>query len=286
MRISLGQLLVEGGEPDRNLERAATMVEAASAAGSDLILLPETLDFAWTHPSALEEAEPIPGRFSNELVRLAKEHRIMICAGLTEKGGDRNFNTALLIDRDGEILLKYRKINLLDVEWPYYEIGTELAVVDTEHGRLGLNICADNYIDGLSIGHTLARMGAELIVSPSSWTSGFEFIEGTDPYKDKWMRPFLTLSKLYRIHVASCTSVGYIVGGPYEGKKMIGRSLLVGPRGVVAEGPFNEFAGELVHSDIDLQKQTLKGTAFGQRLNSIGFRHDDAQWPAIERIQN
>src|SRR5690606_26838313 len=100
-------------------------------------------------------------------------------------------------------------------------------VFDTPWGKTGMNICADNYIDSLHIGHTLARMGAQLIISPSSWTVDYSVVEGTDPYRDKWLKPFKILASYHNIVVASTTSVGYIVGGPYEGKKMIGCSLVV-----------------------------------------------------------
>ena len=57
MRIGMAQLLVEGGEPERNLERAAKLVRQAKAENCDLVLLPETLDLAWTHPSAWTDAQ-------------------------------------------------------------------------------------------------------------------------------------------------------------------------------------------------------------------------------------
>ncbi len=60
--IGLGQMLVEGGEPERNLERASKMIQEAASKGCHIILLPETLDLAWTHPSAKQEAQPIPGK--------------------------------------------------------------------------------------------------------------------------------------------------------------------------------------------------------------------------------
>ena len=283
MKITLGQLLVEGGEPERNLERAQTMVNSAAKHGSDLILLPETLDFAWTHPSALNEAQPIPGRYSDELCRFAKEARIFVCAGLTEQTAAGNYNAGLLIDRSGDIIAVHHKINLLDVELPHYRIGQQLKVVETELGRIGLNVCADNYIDGLPIGHTLGRMGAQIILSPSSWTTSFAVDEVVDPYADKWLAPFFMLSKMYEMFVASSTSVGYIVGGPYEGKKMVGRSLVTGPEGIVCQGPFNEFAGDLVHAELQLKENPAVGTAIGHRLKALGYQLDDAQWPAFKR---
>ena len=278
MKIALGQLLVEGGEPERNLERALAMVKVAAENGADVLLLPETLDFGWTHPSALKEAHSIPGRFSDQLCRMARESNLYICAGLTERTRSGNYNAGILIDRQGEIICVHHKINLLDVELPFYLPGQQLRVVDTDFGVVGVDVCADNYIDGLSIGHTLGRMGAQIILSPSSWTSSFSVDESEDPYEDKWIAPFFMLAKMYDMYVASSTSVGYIVGGPYEGKKMVGRSLLVGPEGLVCQGEFNEFAGEVVNVNIDLKPTPAVGTAIGERLNKLGYELDDAQW--------
>jgi predicted amidohydrolase len=274
VRIGLGQLLVEGGEPDRNMERAIKMIEEAANQKCDIILLPETFDFAWTHPSGLVESEPIPGKYSNTLCEQAAKHNIFICAGLTEKKTDGNYNTALLINRQGEILLKYHKINLLDVEWPFYQIGTTLNVVDTEFGRVGLNICADNYRDSLSIGHTLARMGAQFILSPSSWTVDYSVTEEDDPYHEKWLKPYKTLASLYNMVIIGTTCVGYIVGGPYEGKKSIGCSLLIGPEGLMAQGKFNEFAGELVIGEFEVPASLAKGTEIGKMLERKGYKFD------------
>jgi predicted amidohydrolase len=275
LRIGLGQLLVEGGEPARNLARAEDQIAQAAAQNCDLILLPETLDFAWTHPSALYEAQPIPGPFSDQLCRAAATHGVYVCAGLTERAADgRNYNAALLIDPQGNIIVKYHKINLLDVEQPFYAVGQMLNVVDTPLGKIGVNICSDNYIDGLHIGHTLARMGAEFIISPSSWTVDYSITEEHDPYDEKWVRPFSILAKLYNVVVVGTTSVGYIVGGPYEGKKSIGCSLAVDANGVQAQGAFNEFAGQLVVADLARPNRQEKGTDIGVMLQRKGYKFD------------
>ena len=271
----MGQLLVEGGEPERNMVRAAQMIAEAASRGCNVVLLPETLDFAWTHPSALTEAQPIPGIYSDQLCQEAVRHQIYVCAGLTEKGADgRVYNAALLINPQGEIITKYHKINLLTVEQPYYAVGQTLNVVDTPLGKIGVNICADNFIDGLSIGHTLARMGAEFILSPSSWTVDYSITEEHDPYREKWVKPYSILARLYNVAVVGTTSVGYIVGGPYEGKKSIGCSLAVDASGIRAQGKFNEFAGDLVVVDIPRPNRAEKGTQIGEMLLRRGFKFD------------
>lgn len=268
----MGQLLVEGGEPRRNFERAGKMVRDAAEQGCDLILFPECMDFAWTHPSALEEAEPIPGEWSNLLISWAKKFRIGICAGLTERTERGNYNSALLIGPDGSILSHYRKINLLEVERPYYLVGQKLEVVETPWGKVGVNICSDNYIDALAIGNCLARMGARLILSPSSWTIDHDAVESDQPYGDKWLKPYETLARLFSLTIVGVTSVGYIVGGPYEGKKMIGQSLAVGPRGLIHASQVNEFAGTLDVITLQIDPEPVYvGTQIGAHLRIYGF---------------
>lgn len=262
MRIGMAQLLVEGGEPIRNMERAERLIRQAKKENCDLVLLPETLDFAWTHPSALKEALPIPGAYSDYFCALAKELKIWICLGLTEKNEIQNYNTALLIDDTGSVVLKYSKINLLEVEFPYYAVGQRLEVVNTPFGKIGVNICADNYNHSLYNAHMLARMGAQIILSPSSWTVDHSITEEMNPYQTKWIAPLSIIAKKYEIPFLSTTSVGYIVGGPYEGKKMVGCSLAVDETGILAQGEYNEFASDLKVVDVTIKKPTKKGTQF------------------------
>lgn len=85
MKLGLGQLLVEGGEPERNFERALKMIKKSSQSNYDIILFPETIDFAWTHPSSIHESEPIPRAYSDMFCQWAKEFRY-ICRPYREGG--------------------------------------------------------------------------------------------------------------------------------------------------------------------------------------------------------
>lgn len=271
MKVGMGQLLVEGGEPERNLTRAEEMIDDAARQKCDLVLLPECLDLAWTHPSAKTEAEPIPGKWSDRLCQAAEKHSLYVCAGLTERTPEGVYNSAILIDSAGRIILIYRKINLLVVEQPFYRVGHSLSAVETPFGLIGVNICADNYIDSLEIGHTLARMGSQIILSPSSWTVDYSVSEDRDPYGEKWVNPTSTLAELYNLVMISVTSVGYLVGGPYEGKKSVGCSLAVSSGGVLAKCSHNEFAGELVTVSFDVPERKEKGTEIGEMLRRKGY---------------
>jgi predicted amidohydrolase len=259
----MAQLLVEGGEPKRNLERAAQMVEDASSKGCDIVLLPECLDFAWTHPSAKIESHPIPGLFSKRIGEMAREHNVFVCAGLTEKDGRLVYNSAVFFDNSGRMLLKYRKINILEEALEFYEIGDSLGVVQTPFGIIGVNICSDNYADASEIGNALGRMGAQLILSPSSWTVGYSQTKDMDPYGEKWLDPYSKLAEKFHLIIAGSTSVGCLVGGPFEGRKSIGCSLAVGPDGVIAKGEYNEFTSELVVAEFEIPNRERRGTRLG-----------------------
>ncbi len=273
IKVALGQLLVEGGEPYRNLGRAKDLIISSAKEGCDLILLPECLDFGWTHPSGIKEARTIEGEFSELLCKYAYENKINICAGLTENDekNNKNYNSAIFINRSGLILDKYRKINILEKAFDFYQVGQKLEVIDTEFGKVGINICSDNYHDAIDIGLVLGRMGAELILCPSSWTVEYNVTEEEDPYKDKWINQFEKISKIFGIPVISTTSVGYIVGGPYEGKKMVGCSVATDKNGIITKGRFNEFSSDLVYIDIDVENNGIKGTQVGDKIFNEGF---------------
>lgn len=68
--------------------------------------------------------------------------------------------------------------------------------------------------------------------------------------------------------------MGYIVGGPYEGKKKVGKSLVVDKSGILLEGMFNEFAGELKTIQLTLPVRRVKGTQIGKSLKEKGYPFD------------
>ena len=77
--------------------------------------------------------------------------------------------------------------------------------------------------------------------------------------------------------------MGVIVGGPYEGKKMVGSSLVVDSDGPVIEGEINEVAGRLTTVDITLTDQPLRGTDLGEALKQRGFAFETLDPPPRRR---
>src|SRR3954471_10031629 len=251
-RAGMAQILVEGGRPDDNLARAEAAIDRAAAEGCRLVVLPECLDLGWTDPSARDLARPIPGPHADHLARAAREHRVFVAAGLVERAGDRLYNAAVLLGPDGRLLLHHRKINELDIALDLYAIGDRMGVVETELGTIGLATCADNFGNSLAIGHVLARMGAQLILSPSAWAVDADHDNEREPYGKLWLDSYSELARLYDVTVIGVSNVGWLTAGPWEGRKVIGCSLAVGPGGaVLARGPYGENAEALVAVEVE-----------------------------------
>lgn len=257
--LAMGQMLVVGGDAPGNLARAASMIGRAAEQRCSIIVLPECLDLGWTHPSAREHSEPIPGRYSDELSAAARQGNIYVAAGLVEDAGDRIYNAAVLIAPDGSILLKHRKINELDIARELYSTGDALAVVRTPLGTIGLDICADNFPDALALGHAMARMGAEILLSPSAWAVEAHHDNNKEPYGGMWKESFFTLAKQNDMVVVGVSNVGWIRGGPWDGHKCIGCSLAVAAGGrIIAEGPYGESAETLLTVPVQIIPQAVR----------------------------
>jgi len=271
-RLAMGQILVEGGKIEENLERAEEMIREASRKNCQVIVLPECLDSGWTHPSARRLAREMPGETSDRLCRAAKDNKIMIVAGLTELDGNRIYNSAILIDETGKILLKHRKINVLKIAQDLYSIGNMLSIVETRLGNIGVNICADNFSSSLAIGHVLARMGAHFIFSPSSWAVKPDHDNSKQPYGREWKKSYRELCKLYEIAMIGVSNVGWITDGPWKGWKVIGCSLAVGPEGeIFAQGPYGPNAESLITVTLQARHRNVKGTQYSQYLKERGY---------------
>ncbi len=270
--LGMGQMLVEGGEVTRNLGRAAQMIGEAAKRDCKIAVLPECLDMGWTYPGAWELAQPIPGDYSDKLCQTAKESNIYVVAGLTEKASDNIYNAAVLISPDGEILLKHRKINVLTIAQDIYSTGDSLSVVKTPIGVIGVNICADNFPSSLALGHSLARMGAQILLSPSAWAVDADHDNDREPYGGMWKESYTTLAKLYDMTVVGVSNVGWINAGVWKGRKCIGCSLVVDSGGnVLAEGPYGESAEKLVVVKIEIIQRDITGTAIAGMLKERGY---------------
>jgi predicted amidohydrolase len=270
-KLGMAQIRVEGGERERNLRRAEESVAEAGRRGCAVVVLPECMDAGWTHPSARALAEPIPGPTSERLSRAARRAGLYVAAGLTERAESALYNAAVLISPDGEILLKHRKINELSIAFDLYSVGDSLGVKRTPLGTFGLNVCADNFPDASALGHSLGRMGAQVLLSPSAWAVDADHDNVAEPYGDLWRRSYSALARCYDMTVVGVSNVGWMTGGPWEGRKCIGCSLAVGPDGgALAEGPYGADAEALIEVTVQPVRRAAAGTEISEALRRKG----------------
>src|SRR5215213_4284114 len=159
--------------PEQNREQACAYFEAAGAEGADLVCLPETFLEVGIPGDQVPYAEPLPGPTFDALTRLAQKHRMWVVAGYcvrTEEGLVEN--SAVVIDRQGQLAARYGKVHPTISECHKRQIapGSEISVVETDFGRMGLAICYD--IGWPDLWAQMKEQGAELVVWPSAYDGG------------------------------------------------------------------------------------------------------------------
>lgn len=148
-----------------NLLQFSVLIEKAAVQKPDIVCLPEEMTLVGTDLNYISASEPVPGPTTNFLGNVARKGNLYIVAGVLERSGDTVFNTAVLIDRSGNLAGKYRKVSL-----PQEEIdggitpGDSFSVFDTDFGRIGLMICWD--VTFPEPARALAQKGAEIIFLP------------------------------------------------------------------------------------------------------------------------
>ena len=269
-KLAIVQMKVIGGDRKANLNHAKEMIDEAAENKADVILLPEAMDLGWTDPSALTEAQPIPeGQTSQLLISQAKKHGVFICSGLIEKDGDMVYNSAIIVGPSGDIILTHRKINELDIGHPYYALGDKLNVCQTPFGTFGLLICADANTNNQTLTRSLAYMGADVILSPSSWAVPAVHDNVKDPYGSTWENAYMPVAKDFAVWIASSSNVGEMTAGPWKDWKGIGCSLVIDPKGEIAlKGPYGADADTILYVEIKPAPRPAQGTGWQRYWNS------------------
>jgi N-carbamoylputrescine amidase len=148
------------GAPERGLSAIDSWCERASAEKAELALFLELVIHGHCTPNTWQLAEPVPdGPSVARLVQIARRHRLVLCAGLSEKERDIVYNTQVLIGPDG-FIGKQRKLHLSRDEVFYYKGGRELPVFDIGPCKVGIVICYDNQSCRSRSTTTLAPRGA------------------------------------------------------------------------------------------------------------------------------
>ncbi len=270
LKLAMVQMLVEGGKKQNNLNRAVERIKEAATNGANVVLLPEAMDLGWTHSSAKTQAEPIPeGTTFQTLANAAKKYNIYVCAGIIEKDKDKTFNTAVLINRNGELVLKHRKLNELDIAHDVYDQGDRINVCETEFGTIGVLICADATAKDYILTRSMGYLGAGLILMPCSWAVQADHDNKKDPYGGMWKDAFSSVCKEFYLNIAAVSNVGKIVDGPWKDWNCIGNSIFV-DNGVenITVLPYGLSADTIYYQDIVIEKRPARGTSWHGYWNS------------------
>jgi predicted amidohydrolase len=165
---------------ERNLATAERLVDAAAAAGAELVVLPEKWSALGPGEVLVRLAEPLDGPIVTAAREWARRLGITLLAGSVGErieGSERIANTSLLIAPDGEIEATYRKIHMFDVdvggvsyrESEHERAGDEVVVAPAAGTDLGMTICYDLRFPELF--RILALRGARVITVPSAFTA-------------------------------------------------------------------------------------------------------------------
>jgi predicted amidohydrolase len=150
---------------ESNLQAIGDMIDQAGKERPDLILFSENLVDRGLLKPLVERALPIPGPFTAMLSEGARKYRSYIVTTQEELDNGLVYNTAVLIDRQGRIAGKYRKVHLPLVEGEDgVTPGNDYPVFDTDFGRIGILTCWDNWF--IEPARILRLKGAEMLLVP------------------------------------------------------------------------------------------------------------------------
>ncbi len=185
-----------GPEPKHNLQKAISRIEEAAKRGAEVVCLQELFRSQYfcqvEDHSRFDLAEPVPGPSTDELGKVAAAKKIVIVASLFEKRAEGIYhNTAVVIDTDGRIAGKYRKMHIPDdpryYEKFYFTPGDlDFAAHPTAHGRMGVLVCWDQWFPEAA--RLTAMAGAQVIFYPTAigWYHG-ETPEDRKKMLDAWV---------------------------------------------------------------------------------------------------
>jgi 5-aminopentanamidase len=208
------------GDVEANCAQLRAAAAEAATAGAGLLITPELY---LTGYDIGDQVRDLARRDLSGMVRqIAREAGLAILAGIPEPAGEHLFNTAVLVDRRGEELLRYRKTHLFgDLDRRYFRPGDDLVAVAELHGvRIATLICYD--VEFPETVRAAAERGADLIAVPTAQMTPFEFVA------EQVIRARAWENQVY---------VAYINhDGRERTLEYVGRSSIVAPSGDVLAG--------------------------------------------------
>ena len=169
-------------DPDANLKKTLALAERAAQRGAQIICTQELFRSQYFCQKEDHEnfklAEPVPGPTTDAFCQFAKKHRVVVIASLFEKRAAGVYhNTAVIIDADGSLLGRYRKMHIPDdplyYEKFYFTSGDlGFKAWQTRYGKIGVLICWDQWYPEAA--RLTALQGAQILFYPTAigWHPG------------------------------------------------------------------------------------------------------------------
>jgi N-carbamoylputrescine amidase len=249
---------------DGNRDTVDEGIRHAAAKGAQLVLLQELHDslyFCQTEDSHwFDVAETIPGPATERLGRLAAELGVVIVASLFEqRAAGLYHNTAIVLDSDGTLVGRYRKMHIPDdpgfYEKYYFTPGDlGFTPITTSLGKLGVLVCWDQWYPEAA--RLMALQGAELLLYPTA--IGWDPRDDADEQQrqlDAWMTVQRSHAVANNLPVLVCNRTGHEAdpSGQSEGIRFWGNSFVAGQQGeILARAGTDD--PQVLLTDIDLSR--------------------------------
>jgi len=231
---------------ERNLKKAVEMTEYALENGAKVIVFQQLFHLPWfpseTEAERFSLAEAEDGPTITKMRQMAKDGDAVLVCPIFEKSGDAYYNTAFVIDADGSIAGKYRKVHVPEIPlWQekFYFASGDLGfpVVQTKYVRLGVQLCWDIFFpEGC---RALALKGAELVVAPTAAAFSSAL---------RWERMVTSAAIANGVYVFRVNRVGGT-----EQQRFYGKSFMVNPFGEITIEPTGKMDA-VVFADVDLDE--------------------------------
>lgn len=263
LRLALIQTTCDASAQD-NLAALSNEIIRARQQGAQLVVLPELHNHPYfcqnENPDYFDLAESIPGPTTDSLGKLAREQQIVIVASLFERRASGLFhNTAVVIDTDGSIAGRYRKMHIPD-DPGYYEkfyftpgdLGFQ--PISTSVGKLGILVCWDQWFPEAA--RLMRLAGADILIYPTAigWEPNDDSAE-QQRQLDAWQTVQRGHAVANNIPVCACNRVG-VESNPEDPQQRIefwGHSFICGAQGEFLAHADTQQSAMLI-ADIDYAK--------------------------------
>jgi len=234
-----------GSDKLLNVQRAVAKIGEAASNGANVVVLPECFNSPYGTQHFPSYAENVPGPTTDALAEAVKKHQIYLIGGsLPESDGDKLYNTSPIFNRSGDLLTKFRKLHLFDIDVPgkikFKESdaltgGSVPVVLDTDYCRIGIGICYDVRFTELARLYAIA--GCRLLVYPGA----FNMTTGPPHWE--------LLARSRALDHASYVCMCSPARDANSGYVAYGHSMIVDPWGVVIAQA--EEGETIIYADID-----------------------------------